>query len=62
MTKLRKKTKLGQKQANKGGVIPDARNISATEKEFEETNKFICDHLMKNKSEFSEQDFRELRD
>jgi len=61
LTKLRKKTTLGHKQANKGGLIPDARQISSTEDEFLQTNKFICEQLMKDKAEFSYLDFKEVR-
>lgn len=36
LTRLRKKTLLGQKQTNKGNsIIPDARNISANEQDLE---------------------------
>jgi len=33
LTKLRKKTLLGQKQTNTG-ILPDARNVSANEEDF----------------------------
>ena len=49
LTKLRKKTTLGHKQTNKG-FVPDARMIAATEEDFEETNRVICDRLFEGKS------------
>ena len=61
LTKLRKKTFLGGKQTNKSGIMPDARMISAKEKDFEKTNKEISDHLFTSKSEITFADFKELR-
>lgn len=60
MTQLRKKTLLGTKQTNKG-FVPDARLISATEEEFLETNKEICEELFKTKDHYTMKDFLEFR-
>lgn len=46
-TNLRKKTLLGQKQANRGRLIPDARKISANEDDFLAANEEICKELFK---------------
>jgi hypothetical protein len=40
LTRLRKKTLLGQKQTNRGkGVVPDARKISANEEDLLSANE-----------------------
>lgn len=60
LTELRKKTLLGNKQTNKA-FVPDARLVSATEEEFLETNKEICEELFKGKKHYTMKDFLEFR-
>jgi len=51
---------LGSKQTNKG-FLPDARMISATEENFLQTNKEICDHIFETKDHITIEDFRKFR-
>lgn len=62
LTQLRKKTLLGQKQTNKGALVPDARKISAKEEDFERANEEICGQMFKNKQYCSLKDFIDFRE
>ncbi len=62
LTRLRKKTLLGQKQTNRGsGVLPDARMVSAQEEDFQRANDEICNELFGKKEFCTLKDFIDFR-
>ncbi len=61
LTKLRKETIIGGKQANKSSSLPEGRLISAKEEDFIATNQAIVDQIFKGKDQIGLSDFEEFR-
>ena len=62
LTKLRKKTIMGQKQTNKSGKMLDSRKISASEEDFQNANDEISKTLFAGKEHITLRDFTDFRE